>query len=183
MWCRPGPRFVEEPGDRRIRRGGLEQFETATDPPGRKCARTRWLGTSSGRLDVETERVAIEGERGVADPRRRCRHDRERLSYADWRSHEASRSPRSDASSVSRRCTGSDLARRDPVDHRAELARRQHLLLELLHEALRHQLAQAILAARAAGVSAAGSRRVRAELRRSRPPARPRPRPSSPRSS
>src|SRR5262245_8115510 len=42
------------------------------------------------------------------------------------------------------------LPRRDAVEHLLELTRRQHALLDVLHEAMRHQLADAELGARAA---------------------------------
>src|SRR3954452_24179495 len=40
-----------------------------------------------------------------------------------------------------------DLARGDAVDDRAELAGAEYLPLEMIHEPLRHQLAQTVLAA------------------------------------
>src|SRR5262245_55571369 len=48
---------------------------------------------------------------------------------------------------AARRGVGIDLARGDVIDDRVQLTRREHLTLEVIHEALRDQLAQAVLAA------------------------------------
>src|SRR5439155_15267988 len=39
-------------------------------------------------------------------------------------------------------------ALRNAIDHRSQLTRRQHAMLEMIHELVRHELAEAVLAAR-----------------------------------
>ena len=161
---------------------------------GRARAATRRL---LGRFDLETERVAIERERrrevpdrdadviensphrlsssrnarkqvGTKDtkrimcvfvsvfvPFRESRGFRHQCPITRW-----SRSLAAEYGSTSRAAMRSD--------NRRQFARRQHLPLEVIHEPLRHQLAQAVLARVVRRRAACVAVRMRAKLPRSR---------------
>ena len=128
-----------------------------------------------GRLDLETERVPIERQRGVEVARRRCRHDRAWPSSARASPIPVvpSRRVGSAPGCRPRRCRDR-LARGDPIEQRLELAGRQHALVHVADEAMRQQVAHAPFRARA-GAAPVRSARVRAGTARSRRAARRRP--------
>ena len=143
--------------DRRIGRGRFEQFQLGLAD--RQEMRAHALrGDLFGRFDLEAERVAIERER-----RREILHRDADVIEDSLHGFEPCESLGLEQASFAA-VYGIDLARGDAVDDRAELARREHLPLEVIHEALRDQLAQPVLAARPAP-RRLHALRMRAELR------------------
>ena len=183
MWCRPGTALLDVPRDRRVRRRRLEQLELRLAD--RHEMRAHALRRAPLRALRSRGRARRDRTRArPPDPPRRCRRDRGRLSRdqgnrESWKSGkcsasaEESRPPRV-YGSTSRAAIRSTIAASSPGV--------EHVALEVLHEALRDELAQPVLAARPAPRQPACRRRARGTARSPRPVRRRRRR-SSPRSS
>ena len=157
-----GPALLEVLRDRRIRRRRLEQLERRLRRRGMKCARTRCDATSSRRLDLEPERVAIERQRRVEIA------DGDADVIEDGFHVRPSSCQRSRPTISSSRRVRIDLARGDPIERsRRTRPARSTLLLDVLQEAVRQQLAQAELVRARGGGSRCDAAGVRAERARS----------------
>ena len=144
--------LLDEPRDRRIGRRRLEQFQRR-GPQCRKCARTRWLATSSG---ASTCRPRT-SRKNVSVCSRSLHRDAEMV---DPDLHPA-RTGRLAIEDVLGGRIRVHLAGGDPVDQRVELVGRQQGLLHVLEEAVGEQITQPELVSRLQAVGRASPPSVR----------------------
>ena len=162
-WCMPAPRFSMylAIAESDAVASSSSSFES---PAGRKWARTRWDATSSGASisrpsaswknasdaaqvpdrDADVIDDRLHASRPLPSSRKHDAFFLQKISWPSWPSCLrdvdmlfGQRAPQQ----IVRGRIRIDLARGDAIDDRPEFARPQHVALEVVHEALRHQFA------------------------------------------